>query len=685
MSFTNEDSHYFLEKTIGRKIDLDFIKNLNRNTEGWITGLRLYSLKLRNEVKPDSYNLPESGSLIISELLNEILMDFSPEAREYALKTSVLFQFNASIADFICKKSNDHYGRKFIELLEASNLFLIALDDRKGWYRYHHIFQDLLQIRFKQEYKKDGLIEANKLSADWLKERDFKKSAIIHYLKSDNSQIAIELFEYFRHQLLNNTNWQELDQVLNLFPHAIQEKSISLLLAKSWIKIYRGRPIEMFEDLPILESKINLLPVADPNKRRFLAELNCLLSYSTYNDIQEFQLLGNQCDFALNNLDQDQQYVKGYAWIFKMGSLQILGKYNEAKIEIKKALNPDKYSILNSHLYFVLNYLQWMEADIEQLSLSSKILYEAGAKNNNKEAIANGHHFYGVSKYLKNELHEAEEHLDRSYDHRFFTVGIIHIMNSLALATTYLAKQNITKAEKILDELKLFVAAKSDDYFNKIVDCAYGELYFSRGKIDAAYQKVQSITKLPLFPFSNFFVPQFTYLKILIHSEDWDKLKLAEDMLVKLLRYCDKTHNTLFRYKFLALKALLLAEEQSHVEAQKLVIQLLKGTQPEELIRVFLDNGPKMHALLRQYSGAHNSEGYLNAILKSFPDDGDDMKFSSRELDVLPLLSQPNRDIAEQLFIAEKTVKRHCNSIFKKLRVKNRREALRKAEEMKLM
>ena len=190
---------------------------------------------------------------------------------------------------------------------------------------------------------------------------------------------------------------------------------------------------------------------------------------------------------------------------------------------------------------------------------------------------------------------------------------------------------------------------------------------------------------IPIFPFSNFYTPQITLIKVWLHSEDADLHSRAATLLSSYITYCEKTNNTLFKEKFKALEALSFYLCGEKAEAFHLLERLLPITSSRGLMRIFLDAGPKMGTLLSAYLTQNGRNEFLEKILDAFPAVPETISFTRRELDVLPLLSLPNKEIAEQLFIAEKTVKRHSNSIFKKLRVKNRREALRKAEELMLV
>jgi len=682
--FSVKETERFLNLTLGKRVDQQLNKNINEVTEGWITGIRLISLKIKIPAfKNKIFRIPATASPV-RELLDEIFDSLSDTTKEYILKSSILVNFNASICDFICT-SDTPYGNNFIRELKASNFLLTSLDERAGWYRYHNLFHDYLKNKFEEHYDSEENKRTHIKAALWLEKNEFPKGSIIHYNKAGEYQKAIDIFEYYRHQLMNEANWHDMIQVFNFFEKGLIPVTIELQLAKAWINVYEGRPFEMFNQLQSIQDLINDIKSNNQKKRRFLAEFNCLLPYKTYNIEQNYPSVIKQCDYALENLEPYQKYVRGYAWIFKLGAMQIVGNYHEAKSLVLETIDQDPRSILNTHLYFVLNYLQWMEADMEALAETSELLYEIGENNENLEAYANGNHFYGLSKYMTNEIEDANTYLLNSYRHRFHTIGIINFMNAIALSFTYAVSQDFKRAFQIMQNTKKEFRQKSNYYFNAMLEAAIAEIYLQQNKIDKAFKRLGGVKDLPLIPFSNFFVPQFTFVKVLIYSNIHNNLAEADRQLNRLLDFTKKANNRMFYMKFLTLKALYHNEIDQQNQSFTIINDLLPGVKSENMGRVFLDAGQKMKKVLIELQIYQGNDPFLEKIINLFPESGDDIMFTKRELDVIPLLNLTNKEIAERLFIAEKTVKRHSNSIFKKLRVKNRREALKKAEALNLL
>ena len=676
----------FFKNSIGKALDMEVCQSATNMTDGWITGLRLFSLNYKNKSgKLDDFFNVEHANFTI-ELLDEIFQEFSPEVQKVVLNSSILHQFNISICNKICDLSNASEVSGILDYLKTSNLFIVPVDEERGWFRFHHFFQDYLRNKFQETYSDKEQKTIHKLAGVWLREHELLKGAIIHFLKAGDIDEAVSVFENFRHQTMNEAQWIEFSEAFSLFDEETVKDHISLMLAQAWINIYVGKPFEMFALLEPIQALINNTTLSIEKYNRYLSELNCLIPYKTYNVDQDFHEVIKQCDFALDHLQEDQQYVKGFAWIFKLGALQAIGNYVEAKKLLLGNLEENQKSILDSHLYFIMNYLQWMEADFPALFETSTLLITSSIEGNkNLEAYANGNHFFGIGKYMINELEASKMHIEKCFASRFHTVGIVNIMNSIALVMLHLAQNNFSESERIIQEIKSEFKKKRSYVFNTMLDALHAEICLSGNDVDKALHYLNEVQQIPLTPFSDFYSPHFTLVKAFVYAEDaslWDK---ASNLLKDYLELTKNTHNKLFKMKFMALQSILYYYQGEFALAFSSLQEVLDSAKTHRLIRVFLDCGPMMKELLLQYLKSINNDSFVPELIHAFPMDSNEIVLSTREKDVLPLLNLSNKEIGEQLFIAEKTVKRHSNSIFKKLEVKNRREALQKATELKLV
>lgn len=684
--FRDYETTAFLRNTIDPSVSSEVCQFASKITDGWITGLRLFSLIFRNRNKQIDEFLEVSEGKLFEELVDEIFMEFAPEVQQFVLRSSVLHQFNVSICDKICDFEPHYSATDILNVLKVSNLFIIPVYEERGWYRFHHLFQDYLRRKFEETYSDEEQKAVHRAAGVWLRDHEILKGAIIHFIKSADIDEAVSIFEIYRHQIMNEAKWPEFSQVLGLFDKDTVKTYAELMLAQAWFNIYVGKPFEMFVLLDPIQALIHSSSSSTEKHNRYLAEFNCLLPYKTYNVDRNFHEAIVQCDFALDHLHADQRYVKGFAWIFKLGSLQAIGKYVDAKKLFAKNLEERAASTIDSHLYLVMNFLQWMEADFPALFETSALLIKSSIEGSkNLEAFANGNHFFGIGKYMINELESANIHLRKSNDNRHYTVGIINIMNSIALVMLYLALNKIHKADRIIREIKSEVKNKRSYLFNTMLDAVHAEIYLSKNDVDKAMHHLKEIEHIPLSPFSNFYAPQFTLVKVLIYKKDPSSLSKAKRLLKEYLGFTKETHNKLFEMKFLGLLALIYLCQNEISQAFSILQEILFSAKTHKPIRVLLDCGPMMKELLIQYKKSVISNSYVHELIQAFPSGANEIVLTSREMEILPLLYFSNKEIATNLYITEKTVKNHISSIFKKLNTKNRREAIQKAKELNLI
>ncbi|MGA6925497.1 MAG: hypothetical protein WBY88_07440, partial [Desulfosarcina sp.] len=152
LRFTLEETSLFLQQMTGATVDDSVAAILEAKTEGWVTGLRLAALSMRHnkDVARKLAELPTENRYVMDYVVTEILSHHPPFVQAWLLKTSVLDRFCAPLCVAVCRSDTDAAvsglkGRDFLDLLENAGLFVIALDDEREWFRFHHLFQALLK------------------------------------------------------------------------------------------------------------------------------------------------------------------------------------------------------------------------------------------------------------------------------------------------------------------------------------------------------------------------------------------------------------------------------------------------------------------------------------------------------------------------------------------------------------
>ncbi|MBE0688127.1 MAG: LuxR family transcriptional regulator, partial [Anaerolineaceae bacterium] len=180
LRFTTTEAAQFLNDMMGLNLDTKSISVLEERTEGWIAGLQMAALSMRDRKDIDTFIQNFSGThrFILDYLLEEVLANQSPEIEQFLLKTSLLRRISSSLADALL--GSDNQSSTILAHLEQANLFLIPLDDERKWYRYHHLFSDLLNARGQQIFTRDELSNLHARAALWFEQNGMAYGAIYH-------------------------------------------------------------------------------------------------------------------------------------------------------------------------------------------------------------------------------------------------------------------------------------------------------------------------------------------------------------------------------------------------------------------------------------------------------------------------------------------------------------------------
>lgn len=678
-------------------------KILQSEVEGWPAGLRLATLSMKNANTTKSVleKLPNDNKYIAEYLLNEILIKLNEDEREFLFVSALFDSFNDSLLVSVVSQGKSKIQKSLHELYKR-NYFLISLDENREWYRFHHLFKKLLENEAIKVLTQKELELIYRKAAKWFVANGFLEEGIKFYLKVDEVANAIKAFSLLREQIMNASQFLRLHKILQLFSIEQINHDLTLKVTKAWDLIFEGKTLEMFEDLENIKVLLQKTDKNDKSYKNIYGEVASLDSWKLYNLDANFEATIKVTEEAFNNLNPDNHYPHGYAWIFYGGALQCLNRTNEALNGIYKHLDLENENLLNYYLFIILNYIYLLEADFDNLYLHSQQYIEKAQSANNKEGIVNAKYFLGFYYYQTNDIENAQRILKEAYDEKYYVLGIHQFGIIAALALTYVITGDSKSAIKLTKELSDHAVEKGNPYFTLLRKSLDAEINYRLGEFAEAKKWATNCGDLPLFPFTNFFVFQIPKIKIFIYSELKELQDEAHIILEQIEEFLRKSNNKLYLAKILALKSLLKNDLGKKDSAYKSLEESLNIAEPSNLIRTFVDLGSKMSKLLIEYSSQKKEVKFIGIILKAFNShqnksnlinkeeleinsiNGWKDHISPREFDVLKLLTLKyrNKEIADKLFISPSTVKRHTINIYQKFNVNSRNEAVQKAKEL---
>ena len=276
LRFTVEESVQFLESSFGQPIEKSVAVALAQKTEGWITGLRLAALAMSGHETSDHKWLELKGTtrFVVDYLVSEVLNRQPAGIRDILLNTAILDRFCAPLCEAVCRSEGTKDpkkidGRRFVAWLCEHNLFVIPLDMENRWFRFHHLFKDLLRRQLKRQRKPAEIDELYNRASVWLEENKLIEESIRCAVSSGDISGAADIVERHRHAELNQDRWYVVDQWLGLVPKDIRRRRPGLLLAQAWTALHRYRVADL---PPMLEQIASHLSNDGP----LLGELHAL-------------------------------------------------------------------------------------------------------------------------------------------------------------------------------------------------------------------------------------------------------------------------------------------------------------------------------------------------------------------------------------------------------------------------
>ena len=216
LRFTADEAAALLREAIGADLPGTAVAALTARTEGWAAGLQLAGLSLRGQADAAGFVAAFSGShrYVLDYLTGEVLERQNPQVREFLLETSVLERLSGELCDVVIGRAG---SQAMLEQVERAGLFLVPLDEVRGWWRYHHLFADLLRARLQAE-QPGRMVALHRAAAAWCEEHDLADDAVRHALAAGDTAWAARLVERHVESLLRRSEGVTLRRWLSALP-----------------------------------------------------------------------------------------------------------------------------------------------------------------------------------------------------------------------------------------------------------------------------------------------------------------------------------------------------------------------------------------------------------------------------------------------------------------------------------
>jgi LuxR family maltose regulon positive regulatory protein len=710
LRFTMDEIQQLLENMTKSVIDEATIKSIEEQTEGWVTGIRLAALAMRHGLGQGAIRgqLSSQNRYVTEYLVNEILSKQAASWSVFLLKTSILDRFNADLVNSVCfvdaesssgaSSELEIMGKQFLEWLQASNLFVISLDNEQEWFRYHHLFQDFLRQELIKKFNSAEILNLHAAAGHWYAQNGWIEEAIYHLLAAGDTNAAVEVVAGYRYNAMNRARWLRLEHWLHLFSNEIVETSAELCMLKAWLAYYSGQ----FSDIPALLQQIDYHLAQKPNQpvaNSLVGEISALRSLIAYNAGDAKEAIA-QAQLALELLIPEFWAARVLARVYLAGGLLLQGDETSGYKAIYDALDEEKVQndIFRATLLLIACGYHWINADLVSMERAAKQCIALSGKTELQQITRYGNFQLGRVYYQRNKLQAAEELFSSVVCRPYQNYGVNYMYSVCGLSMTYQALGKETEAHQVTEAAIAFLLETGNTYLMPIALALKAELAIMQGHVFRASQWAKKLDPIPpLVPVSGFFSHHLTLAKLWVAQNTSTSLEKAAELLSQMQEYYFRTHNSRFLIETLALQAILAQTRGNRPIALIGLEQALKLAQPGGFIRIFVDLGPQMARALSQLKVERELHAYAKQILSAFPKPHQVVNLTehqkildpltNREQQVLELLRarMTNKEIAARLSVSPGTVKGHTIQIYQKLNVRSRRQAVEQAIAMGIL
>lgn len=728
LSFDEMEAALFLNSVMGLSLDAEAVARLETRTEGWIAGLQMAGLSLRDREDVSGFIDGFSGSnrFILDYLLEEVLANQPPDIQRFLLYTSILGRLTAPLCDAVLgadgrqqeggdgsevtQSLSSCSSASTLEYLDNANLFLVPLDDERSWYRYHHLFADLLRSQLQKSLGARAVARLHTRAADWHAQNSLTLEAIQHASAAGDDQRVEQYIEQNYREMVSRGEMSGM----RVWTDRLDKE---LVRNRPWLCIYEAYSHSWFGELDVAD---RLLAEAEKHLQDHSAVPDAISMKGQIAYIKSrVTAMRGDLPKAIGYCLEARQFVSpdnlalqldtlitlGYEYFLAGDYVQavpVLQKTIETGITTGAVLNTVAASCLLARLYAVQGLLR--QADEVYQRAGQSIPVVSGQHLGARALVEIG---LAEQQYERNDLAAAQAHLqqglawmpmwDKADD---WTLAYILLARlHLALANENDAVEAVESAERYIQTRGVFSEAR------RAVEVARVKLWLAEGALQAASRWATSQEESLSEEDSNGFENE---LANIVRA----RVYLAEkklDLALRLLPDLEAAARSAGRMgrvmEVLLLKALALRAAGEAQPAYQALESCLALAEPEGYTRLFLDEGGAARELLAAWldrAGSHPQRAYAAWLHASFPTEAhpsasvqgkNDVaaspvdSLSPRELEVLQFIAQglTNKEIASRLFVAPGTVKAHTSSIYRKLEVTNRTEAAARARQLSLL
>lgn len=730
LRFTVEEATQLFKQVMALDLSPTDINLLEKRTEGWVAGLQMAAISLRGQEDIPKFIQSFSGSnrFVMDYLLEEVLNRQPEGFQNFLVKTSILEKLNGDLADYILRNSDspdhqqwDNDTQSILVTLEQNNLFLIALDDQRNWFRYHHLFADLLQNRLRARYP-EIIPVLHQQASIWFSREGYLEEAIDHAIKTNDLGFATRQIETHVINLIRHGNISLTRKWIRSLPDEIIRPRPILCLAQAWAYANHAN-IELAEELltqaeAALSAETFLQDDLDKDVEQLLSTyisvLRVVIARIRGKSPQQQQELALE---ILNHLETSENIAAQATLYYRLGLCYLdLGKLDQADHVFSQAVklgrSSGNYYTIHAANYgrMVIANLKGQLFEIVDICQSNQISKSQSAER--QRLVGIDLIMLGSVQYEWNDLQQAERNLSSGLK-LIEQIGITelvikgqyaHARVNIALDQQKIMPDLVDMAERSHPELKAYAAARQVQI--ALLLAAHSTDSNFTGFVYQWADKQRFVLRDP-FSYDWEIQEKLIYARVLCHQYKSSPDTGIKEKLNAFLDFFTEQHHRLVDLRWNGIliegylvKALTLQVLGRYQDALSSLEHALNLAESQKYVRIFIDEGEPMRDLLKLALDAGICKGYTQELLSSFGHLKKDSQtiikvestelvdpLSEKELQILRFLNSRLSvpEIAAEIHLAPSTVRTHVQNIYRKMDTHNRIETLRKAKDLGLL
>lgn len=700
LQFLEDETVSFLSQSMKLDLSHDEVIRLHAQLEGWIAGLQLVALsRQRRLVGAERLAISGKQRFIADFLSEDVLARLTAHMRQFLLRTSILDRLCGPLCDAVTGQAG---SQAMLEIVERENLFVVPLDDNREWFRYHHLFADFLYEELKRRHP-DEVDVLHRRAGRWYLAHDLPDPAFHHAIEGSDVELAVNIVERYCNAKLNSGEIRVVQQWVNTIPAEWYAVYPVLGLARVGFLAFTGAFEASMRELDEVEQQ--LAPIESENRQWQLAHVSavrCMLA-CIQNDLPRSEAYADQ---ALQELPEDDLNWRPAIYGSLGDAYRQHGRWDRAKECYLNALSiTDSPGLrhMSLHVFGGLADLALRQGRLREAETHwKKALAVIQARENwgRLELPVVGWVFIRLGEllYEQNELAQAWDYLSQGLERaELGGDGRSMIAGYLIAGRLKLTEDNPEAALDYLERAHPLVESVQFAPWTSRFERLQIELWLAQDRLRAAVDWSDAVLRdsaIEERPESE--SVQLAIARLLIAKADVPSIGRAGMLLKRLLQVAEEEGRMGIQIEALALHALADWSRGDRAGSMTALERALRTAEPEGYVRLFADLGLPMARLLQEARSRGVMPDYVAKLLVAI---GGDLSISAateaalterlslREQEVLELIAAglTNQEIADKLVISPETVKKHTGTIYSKLGVRSRTEAVARARALDLL